>query len=306
MQKIKYSYGKKEGNNKYLGNYIIKENITIVLFYNQEMLTESGVDEPPQTWEDLITVGEKIIEKYGSGTAISIVGYNAWDLIHNWAILLRANGGELLSKDYSQAVFNNPAGVDAIDYLIGLIDSGLAADECISCTQIQAENDFISGEVAMCLMGPENITKIEEQGLNYGSIEPPACSNSMIEGTNLVIRASAAEAEIDAARLWIEYLLEKDNLLEYTKEFTLSLPVTEECLNTPYFSGESYNSFKNSLYNAIPYPSLPEWGEIRNTIEEQLKEILKCYEEEEYDRDRAKEYLDQAADAVNDLLSRNK
>ncbi|MFS8582122.1 MAG: extracellular solute-binding protein, partial [Limnochordales bacterium] len=56
---------------------------TRVLFYNKDMFEAAGV-EPPQTYEELMEVGRRIVETHGTGSAIAIAGTNAWDLIHNW------------------------------------------------------------------------------------------------------------------------------------------------------------------------------------------------------------------------------
>src|SRR5690606_34911143 len=68
---------------------------TRALFYNTDMFAKAGV-EPPQTYEELHAAGQKIVDAYTKGAAIAIAGTNAWDLIHNWAIVLWANGGSLL------------------------------------------------------------------------------------------------------------------------------------------------------------------------------------------------------------------
>ena len=85
---------------------------TRALFYNKDMFAEAGV-EPPNTYDELVEVGKKIVEVFGEGSAIAIAGTNAWDLIHNWAIILWAFGGDLLSPDNKQAVFNEQPGVEA-------------------------------------------------------------------------------------------------------------------------------------------------------------------------------------------------
>ncbi|MFS8544350.1 MAG: extracellular solute-binding protein, partial [Limnochordales bacterium] len=99
---------------------------TRALFYNKDMFAAAGV-EPPQTYDELVEVGRRIIEVHGEGSAIAIAGTNAWDLIHNWAIILWAYGGDLVDAQGRRAIFNGPAGVQAMEYYVDLVRLGLAS-----------------------------------------------------------------------------------------------------------------------------------------------------------------------------------
>ncbi len=99
---------------------------TRVLFYNEDMFAAAGV-QPPQTYSELMEAGQRIVETHGTGSAIAIAGTNVWDLIHNWAIILWANGGDLVDMAGRRAAFNGPEGVAAMEYYVDLVRQGLAS-----------------------------------------------------------------------------------------------------------------------------------------------------------------------------------
>src|SRR5690606_40278980 len=92
-----------------------------------------------------------------TGSAIAIACTNAWDLIHNWAIILWANGGDLVDMSARKAVFNGPEGVAAMEYYVDLVRQGLASRSTAEYNQPQADAAFINGKVAKAVMGPSTL-----------------------------------------------------------------------------------------------------------------------------------------------------
>ncbi len=277
---------------------------TRALFYNKDMFAEVGV-EPPATHKELVEVGEKIVAELGEGKAIALAGTNAWDLIHNWAIILWGNGGSLLNEDNTKAAFNSPAGVNAMQWYIDLVRKGLASKACAEYNQPQADAAFINGNVAMVYMGPWNIAGIEHDNpsLNYGVVEPPkgpAGKASFSGGSNLVILNSSSNK--DAAKAWIQFLLSQEVMVDYSKNLTHMLPATIEAYNDPYYESGVWKTFKETLSYATAYPPLGVWGDIENAIVQEFKNVLADYVNGDYTEDTVKTYLDRAAKKVNAAL----
>jgi len=279
---------------------------TRALFYNTEMLKKAGV-EPPNTYLELVEVGQKIVEVYGKGTAIATAGTNAWDLIHNWAIILWAYGGDMLNPDNTAAAFNSEAGVKAMNYWVNLVATGLADEACAEYNQPQADAAFINGDAAMCFMGPWNIAGIEADNpdLPYDIVQPPAGPfgrASFSGGSNLVIRSNASKDEIKAAKAWVEFLLRPDILADYTKNLSKFLPSNKEALEDPYYETGVWATFVKTLGYATAYPPLVEWGEIEGTVQTNFGNVLADYVDGKYDQNSAQNYLDTAAAEVNEIL----
>lgn len=291
---------------KYFGIPWIAE--TRVLFYNTQMFTQAGV-EPPQTWEELVTVGHKIVDVYGPGTAIALAGTNAWDLIHNWAIMLWSRGGDMLNYKNTKAIFNSDAGVEAMLYYVDLVGQGLASKACAEYNQPQADSAFINGDVAMCFMGPWNISGIENDNpeLPYAVVQPPAGlfgRAAFSGGSNLIIRANASKAEIAAAKEWIKFLVRTENLVDYTQNLSHMLPASIEAFLDPYYDQGVWKVFKETLGYSTAYPPLVEWGRIETIIDTNFKNILSDYVNGEDADTVVNKYLDAACAEIDQLLKK--
>ncbi|NLW56797.1 MAG: sugar ABC transporter substrate-binding protein [Firmicutes bacterium] len=281
---------------------------TRALFYNVDMFNKAGV-QPPKTHDELLKVSAKIVETFGEGSAIALAGTNAWDLLHNWSIILWANGGQLLTNDNKYAMFNNEAGVSAMKWYVDLVRKGYASKACAEYNQPQADAAFVNGNVAMCYMGPWNIANIELENpsLNYGVVEPPAGPKgkaSFSGGSNLAILKASRNKE--AAKAWIKFLLKTENMVEYTRDLTHMLPAQVEVFADPYYDSGVWKTFKTTLEYATAYPTLGVWGDIENAVQQEFAGVLAAYVNGTYDENTVKLYLNRAADKVNEALKREK
>jgi len=281
---------------------------TRCLFYNKDMFEEAEA-VPPTTWGGIVLAGEKIKAKFGVGRAFAMAGTNAWDLQHNWAILLWQAGGSLLSADNKKATFNSGAGVEAMKWYVDLVRNGLADEACAEYNQPQADAAFINGNVAMCYMGPWNIAGIEHDNpdLNYGVIEPPVGpvgKGAFSGGSNLVIFANSEHKE--ASKAWIKYMTSKQVLADHCKNLIKMLPTKLEVFEDPYYTTGIWKVFKETLSYATAYPPLGVWGDIENAVTSEFRNILSAYINGKYTENTAKEYLDKAAAAVDRALAKEK
>ncbi len=282
---------------------------TRALFYNKDMFAAAGV-EPPQTYDELVEVGRRIVETFGEGSAIAIAGTNAWDLIHNWAIILWAYGGDLVDAQGRRAVFNGPAGVQAMEYYVDLVRRGLASRATAEYNQPQADAAFINGNVAMAFMGPWNIADIEVEnpGLNYGVVEPPAGPTGRAAfsgGSNLVILGASRNKA--AAEEWIRFLLRHENLVSYTRDLSKMLPAKVDAFNDPYYETGVWQVFRRGLSYATAYPPLGVWGDVENAIVAEFRNILTAYVEGSLERQGGVQaFLNRAAQRVDEALARER
>lgn len=282
---------------------------TRALFYNKDMFAAAGVT-PPKTYTELLSVADKIVAKLGAGKAISLAGTNAWDLLHNWAIILWANGGALLSSDNKRATLNSQAGITSMQYYVQLFQKGYAAKACAEYNQPQADAAFINGNVAMCFMGPWNIANIihDNPSLNYGIVEPPMGPGnkkaSFSGGSNLAIPKAAKNP--DAAKAFVKYMLTDKVLLDYCQNIAKMLPATQAGFKDPSFSSGNWKVFKDTIAYATAYPALGVWGDIENAIQTAFKNAIADFVNGKYDVGTVKKYLDQAATQINTALGKER
>jgi multiple sugar transport system substrate-binding protein len=281
---------------------------TRALFYNKDTFKEVGVN-PPKTMDELVEVGKKIIAKKGKGTAIAIKGTGAWDLLHDWAVLLWANGGDVLSKDNKKALINSSIAHDTMIWYIDLVRNGLASKACAEYNQPQSRATFISGSTAMIFCNPGDMSAINADNpkLNYGIVEPPAGKKgkaSFAGGSNLVILKASKNK--DAALKWAQFLSKPENAADYCKNITQLLPVLKEAYNDPYYSSGNFKVFKNILTYANAYPSLSVWGDVEVGVVSEFSNILSDYINGKLTDSGIKKYLNKANKKVNAALAKEK
>ncbi|MEV8358138.1 ABC transporter substrate-binding protein [Microbacterium sp. NPDC076895] len=98
--------------------------------YNMTLFEEAGLDpnDPPTTWDELMTAGKTILEKTGKPgyDLYTQAGDSGEGLTWNFQVNLWQAGGEFLTADNSAAAFNTPEGAEALQYWVDLIQSGVS------------------------------------------------------------------------------------------------------------------------------------------------------------------------------------
>jgi multiple sugar transport system substrate-binding protein/sn-glycerol 3-phosphate transport system substrate-binding protein len=93
-----------------------------VLYYNQTWLEELGFAGPPATPDEFKEMACAAAEANGDGTG----GYILRDDASAMAAWTLAFGGNILTEDGTQYAYNNPATVEAMTFLKGMLDDGCA------------------------------------------------------------------------------------------------------------------------------------------------------------------------------------
>lgn len=124
---------------------------TACLLYSAVRFEEAGLDvrQPPVTWDDLVAKGRKTVRRDSGGKMI-VTGFslpaNVSSTEHVFANFLRQLGGQHFSDDGSQAMFNSPYGVQAMEFYASLIHEH-------AITEIGAPSDVLKGSAAMAWAG---------------------------------------------------------------------------------------------------------------------------------------------------------
>ncbi|MCY0899339.1 MAG: extracellular solute-binding protein [Firmicutes bacterium] len=117
---------------------------TICLQYNIKLFKKAGISHPPTNWNQLVTDARLIKQKTGDWgyeipTSPEVSGW----LQYNFLTWLWREGGHVLNKSQTKAIYNSPAGVAALDKLIYLGDHGLVPKDSYN------EGGFYSGQYGM-------------------------------------------------------------------------------------------------------------------------------------------------------------
>lgn len=166
----------------------------VVLYYNKAVFEDAGV-EPPQTWDDLMSLVETFDDE--GVVPIALAGSQAWtELMWIEYILDRLAGPEVFQaiRDGEEGAWEQPEVVEALTMLQELIDAGGFGDEFASVGYDEggASSILASGEAAMHLMGTWEYTNqlgespefVEAGDLGY--VPFPAIEGGAGDPSNLV------------------------------------------------------------------------------------------------------------------------
>lgn len=247
---------------------------TYALYYRKDLFDQKGI-AVPTNWDEFRAAAKQLAESSKPGGKpdkyLTAIRPNSFHL----AQFLYQDGGELLNADNTEAVFNSPEGVDAVNVQKGFLDDGSGK------YWPDADGDLTpvikSGEVAMFEDGPYYMgllkSGVPEQSGKWAVATAPYSKQpgSYLGGTGLGIPVQATHKE--AAWQLIQYLLRPENAV---KVFTTAgaAPATTAALQsseltTPdaYFGNQQpFSVFLESMKTSRPFPYVGAWTQIDEAI----------------------------------------
>jgi multiple sugar transport system substrate-binding protein len=118
--------------------------------YNKQMLTAAGFNNPPTTWEELVTQATAIKTKGLAEFPITWSWNQKEGVVCDFTVLLYGNGGAFLDASGNPA-FNNDKGVQVLTWMKKTIDDGLTNPSAISSDEMAVETDFLAGKSAFAV-----------------------------------------------------------------------------------------------------------------------------------------------------------
>jgi multiple sugar transport system substrate-binding protein len=246
------------------------------LYYRADLLEEKGL-QPPTTWDELVQVLNALKE---DGKYMYEVDPDTFHLSQ----FIFENGGMLLNKDNTAAVFNSPEGVEAAQFYTDLVTKE-GAGILWTPDQGEAMQGIKDGRIAMFANGPYFMGLLKsgapEMAGKWRVAPHPYQKNpgSYLGGTGLAIPAASKNQE--AAWKFIEYLLKPENAVGvYTHAG--AAPALVQALNDPkvnagdqYFGGQkTFEVFLEAMKTAHPFPYVRSWTDIDGHLTNAIQEII--------------------------------
>jgi multiple sugar transport system substrate-binding protein len=130
----------------------------LTFYWNKAAFEEAGLDPeaPPNSEEDFVAAAQALNDAGYTGPIWSNHGFSAGLF---WASLFYQGGGEWTNEDYSEATYNSEAGLQAAQFMKGLIDDGLHP----AGVEVDAELPaFLEGDSGMIVAGPWQLSRLAE------------------------------------------------------------------------------------------------------------------------------------------------
>lgn len=267
------------------------------LVYNRTLFDELGL-EPPTTMDEFVEIGRQIADpaanrfatQFGLSEA-NTTGAN----VTNIGPILYTFGGSYI--DGQRAAFNSPEGVAALEWMIELERSGIAAPGSTSVDS-RGMREVMAGNIAAMTFDGAWGTPFYN---NYPEIEIGIAP--MPRGANVgtvvnIANWGIAEQSENKEEAWdlLAYLMEPENMLRLFREAN-AMPIMPEYAELPEFAARS--GFLETLARSDNYfqtGSVPRESEL-------YRIIVRAYQEAFLGVKTPQQALDDAAAEYDELLS---
>ncbi|MGH2617606.1 MAG: ABC transporter substrate-binding protein, partial [Thermomicrobiales bacterium] len=236
------------------------------LYYNQGLFTGAGIEAPPATWEELVSIGKELTsgEQYGL-----MLGSGGFGPFLGWPFVWQ-NGGSLLSEDGATAEFGNEAGLAAWQFYSGLyLSEGIVPEDIKSAGEAwdQLFAPFIQERTAMMFCGDWATFPITEGNPDLEFMVAPLPvgeeAATVIGGYNLAIPTTAPNP--DASWAFIEWMTAVEQ--EWILQGYNRIQARADIVDTEYASQDPIlQVFINQAAVGRARATVPAWDEIENTI----------------------------------------
>ncbi|MBO0334265.1 ABC transporter substrate-binding protein [Sneathiella sp. CAU 1612] len=195
---------------------------TPVLYYNKEAFKEAGLDpeKAPATWEEMVEYGKKLVKKDANGNVtrwgvrIPSSGFPYW-LFQG---LAAANGKRLANEDGNMTYFDDPAVIEALEYLVSLsTEHKIMAPGIIEWGA--TPKAFFEGQTAMMWTSTGNLTNVRTNApFDFGVAMLPAkiSRGAPTGGGNFFIFKDSSDEQKRAAVDFVKWITAPEQSAEWT------------------------------------------------------------------------------------------
>jgi multiple sugar transport system substrate-binding protein len=264
---------------------------TKYLYYNTDLLKQAGFDNPPKTWEELLTQAQAIKDKGLVEYPIVWSWQQAEAAICDFTALLYGNGGKFLDEN-GKPVFNNEKGVQVLEWMKKTIDDGLTNPASPQDLEGDVLNTFNQGKAAFALnwlfmydtanfdtansqvTGKVGITDIPVFASVNGN--PPSASVDGSSGFSV----TATSPNIDAAWKYVTYLTSLPVQMKYSSNQLPIWKTAYEGANLDTLKAASRSNpvtvpaFADQFQYAFLRPNIPYYQEGSTALQLALQQAL--------------------------------
>lgn len=251
---------------------------TLGLIYNRDLFAEAGLDPdlPPQTWEEVRSAAQEIVEHTDAGT-----GYATFATGNSGGWMLSAGiysyGGTVVTEDASEASFNDAEAIEHLTLLQQMRWEDDTMGRNFLYTPAELVEDFASGQVGMFigfsgLYRPSVIrNEMDPNAFGMGAMPIEGGSPAALTGGQIQIVSPTTTLEEQVAAVqWIDYF--------HLRKFTDSDLAVEQA-QASADSGQAVTVPEYPVVSAEAYDSYFEWIEpYRNVPVENFEGYLSSFE----------------------------
>ena len=277
---------------------------TPVMFYNPDLFQAAGLnpDQPPQTWAEMLKVGQTIKDKTGKFAVYLQQPNDEWiDQTLIWG-----NGGRPLSEDGKRVGWDAPQAIEAMQMWQDMATKTKIAANLTWEEGLQA---FLSGHIAMCLttIGRQDHMRKNASGFQVRAVPVPRFGSKPLAtatGGNVLMIFATDPVQEKAAWEWIKFLLSPEGATIWTKG-TGYLPPRAELATDPKYLKPFFDEAPMMKAALQTFPFAKPWVSFPGARGLEITKILIKAREEVLEGKRpAEPILKEASQQANALLPR--
>ncbi len=275
------------------------------LLYNKDLFDQAGVEYPNTdwTWTDFAEAAQQLtvrksgrVSQWGFQLAPHVPGM--------FSLFLEQAGGQFYNNTRDRVTFNTRAGLAVLNFWRELIYQYQASPPLAVGSQLNHEQAFKLGKVAMIITGPWNrpVLAKEAPELNYGVAELPyykeRSNNYLGDGIGIWSGTKSKEA---AWRL-VRFIMEKEQQSLWWNTLHSHFPVTTTSLNYLMEQGLKDDQLAIPFIKGLEYSRADMWHpqflELQPVLVREIQAVL--------DEGIAKEPVRALSDAeikINNILA---
>jgi multiple sugar transport system substrate-binding protein len=239
------------------------------LYYNADILEAAGV-EVPTTWDELTAACEAIKAYddsiYPWGIDMTTDEGQAAFAYYTWN-----NGGGFVDENGDWAL-NSEANVEAIQYAIGLVNSGYTNSDPANDTRYDLQDMFGAGQVAMVIAPNSLPTYIAEGGheVNYGVASIPTNTDESVSAgvmdRFMCFDNDYSDEELEAIRTFFDYFYDDARYSDWVLMEGF-LPATTAGGEAVAAADESMAAWVDIVGSSQFYPTAKaEWADVKQGV----------------------------------------
>ncbi|HEA66278.1 MAG TPA: ABC transporter substrate-binding protein [Desulfobacterales bacterium] len=253
---------------------------TIVMYYNKDAFKAAGLDpdKPPETWEQLVTVGKKLTKADGSqwGAMIPSTGYPYW----MFGALTMQNDQVLMNDAGNETYFDSPAVIEALQFWRDLGSKHkIMPSGTIEWGTLR--QNFLEGKTAIMWHSTGNLTIVKKKAkFDFGVAMLPASKRrgTPTGGGNFYIFKKTSSSERKAAMRLIRFMTSPERSAEWSMK-TGYMGVSQAAYDTSklkeYVKGFPYAAVaRDQLKYATAELATYQTGRVRKALDDAIQAAL--------------------------------
>lgn len=265
---------------------------TVVLYYNKDLFDQAGAayPTPDWTWDDALAAAQQI-------RALDSDIWGIYAPIQFWEFYKRAaqNGCSFFNEDMTESTINAPECVEALDVMMGLIESDVMPDPAEQAGISDIEM-FQNGSVGMVVLGIWMFPAYAELPFEWDiELEPGISQKAYHFFSNGVAIAKDTEHPEEAA-LWAQFLTASETAATVRVESDWELPALDKPEYFESFLSQTPPANRGvvfaSLESPVPPPVIERQSEMQDIFDELLTAVVNGDLDSQTALDMAKSEID--------------